>query len=125
MLRAMETLAYATFVATGMALGAFGGIIASIGKTLLSTDDAGHRPLNDMLRDNYQFERPDFHTTALGASSDADGSRALLVSATVGAILPLMLGLAWWSDRDHAVSRICTTLYHVGMSPPLCTASGP
>ena len=76
---------------------------------------------NEMLMDNYMFEK-----YAVGAEWDdagywdADSLRNLVYYAISGVMVPLFFGLYFWDDRAAIVKVSCKAMLGAGLHPPLC-----
>lgn len=124
MLRGMIELAYLSFVFSGCVAGVLLGIVAHYWRahaTMYAEDLGLGEPWDTLTRDDYQFERH-----VVGAEWDdagfwaADSVRNLVYYMLSGFLVPLVLGLVLWGQRDVLVTGVCTGLSGIGLSPPLC-----
>ena len=120
----MVTLAYIAFVVAIAILGGVFGIVAHYWRahaTMYAEDLGLGEPLNTLTRDDYQFEKH-----VVGAEWDdagywaSDSVRNLLYYVASGFMVPVIAGLALWTERESTVAAICSTLSGIGLKAPVC-----
>jgi hypothetical protein len=117
-------IAYISFVFTFAILGAGIGAIGHFARANMERwpeEVTDSDLLNEMMMNSYLFEK-----YAVGAEWDDvgywDGAsvRNLVYYVLSGFATPLLLGLAFWSDRADVVAATCGLLTKAGLNPPLC-----
>ena len=120
----MTTIAYLSFVFAASVFGALLGIVAHYWRahaTMYAEDLGLGDTINTLTRDDYQFEKH-----VVGAEWDdagywaSDSVRNLLYYVASGFMVPVIAGLALWTERENAVAAICGTLSGFGLKAPVC-----
>lgn len=121
---AVTGIAYILFVIAASVLGGLLGIAAHYWRahaTMYAEDLGLDEPLNTMMRDDYQWEKH-----VVGAEWDDAGFwdpgsvRNLVYYMLSGICMPLLLGVALWSERGTVVSTACSLIAATGLNSPIC-----
>jgi hypothetical protein len=120
----MTDTAYIAFVLSLSLLGALVGILGHFSRahaTLYPEDLGLGEPLNMLTRDNYVVEKYVAEAKWDDAGYwDPDSLRNLVYYIICGALGPLAVGAALWSEREILVAATCQGLTSLGLTPPLC-----
>lgn len=120
----MTDLAYIGFILAMSVFGALLGVIAHFWRahaTRFPEDLGLGEPLNMLTRDNYVVEKYVAETEWDDAGYwDGESVRNLVYYLVIGALGPLILGFAFWSQRHELVTATCQSLTSLGLAPPLC-----
>jgi hypothetical protein len=120
----MTDMAYIGFVLALSVFGALLGIVAHYWRahaTRFPEDLGLGEPLNMLTRDDYVVEKYVVEAEWDDAGYWDGGSvRNLVYYVLGGAVVPLILGFAFWSDRYLLVTGACQSLTSLGLAPPLC-----
>jgi hypothetical protein len=121
----MTDTAYIGFVLALSVFGALLGIVAHYWRahaTRFPEDLGLGETLNLLSRDNYAVEKYVVEAEWDDAGYWDGGSvRNIVYYVLAGAVGPLILGFALWSDRHELVVAACQGLTSLGLSPPLCS----
>lgn len=120
----MIDMAYIAFVLALSVFGALFGILAHYWRahaTVFPEDLGLGEPLNMLTRDDYAVEKYVVEAEWDDAGYwDGESIRNVIYYIAGGAVAPLILGLAFWSDRQLLVTGACQGLQSLGLTPPLC-----
>ncbi len=120
----MTDMAYIGFVLALSIFGALLGIIAHYWRanaTLYPEDLGLGEPLDMLTRDDYAVEKYVVEAEWDDAGYwDGESVRNVVYYIAGGATAPLILGLAFWSERNQLVAAACQGLTSLGLAPPLC-----
>lgn len=120
----MTDMAYIGFVLSLSLFGALLGILGHLWRahaTYFPEDLNLGEPLDTLTRDNYQVEKYLVEAEWNDAGYwDGESLRNLIYYVVSGALAPLIVGAALWSERFTLVAAACQGLTAIGLNPPLC-----